>query len=45
MDDEYDKLLDGLPTGASEEIAHKGNANSDLTANFKKDYMVGKIVG
>lgn len=49
-DDETDRLLGGLPTLPSVLTENRISllfdpSPSDLTAEFKKDYMVGKIVG
>lgn len=49
MDDETDKLLTGLPHsqdyGDENRINQLFHDDSDLTAKFKKEYMVGKIIG
>ena len=47
MDDEPDRLLSGL--GRMEDTPTEDEASTedglDLTAQFKRDYMVGKVVG
>ena len=49
LDDESDKLLNGLPTFEDELQEEMINSmfreSVDLTAEFKKDYTVGKVVG
>lgn len=46
LEDEFDKMLTGLPLTPShkENLAHHFES-SDLTLKFKKDYMVGKVIG
>jgi len=46
MDNEFDKLLTGLPNGgyADKENMYGGDAG-DLTTKFKKDYIIGKVIG
>lgn len=48
VDDSTDRLLNGLPTfedDFEEKIDALFEDSVDLTAEFKKDYMVGKVVG
>lgn len=50
MEDEFDKLLTGLSLmeeEGDENIAMQlfPSENEDLTIKFKKDFLVGKIIG
>jgi tRNA A-37 threonylcarbamoyl transferase component Bud32 len=47
LDDDYDKMLTGLPVRCNEKENMKGGGRdeADLTVKFKKDYIVGKVIG
>ena len=47
MDSDYDKLLTGLSHGfqADKENVYAFPDQGDLTAKFKKDYIIGKVIG
>lgn len=48
MEDDYDRMLTGLPISQKnkENVAIEPSVDfSDLTLKFKKDYMVGKVIG
>lgn len=46
MDSEYDKLLTGLPNGGYTDKENiYGGESGDLTTKFKKDYIIGKVIG
>lgn len=46
LEDEYDRMLTGLPfiTTRKENSEPVGEC-ADLTAKFKRDYVVGKVIG
>lgn len=47
LDDDYDKMLTGLPLRSNEKENIKSGSRdeADLTVKFKKDYIVGKVIG
>ena len=46
MDSEYDKLLTGLPAHCYNNDKENILIESgDLTTKFKKDYVIGKVIG
>ena len=46
MDTDYDKLLTGLGQLASADKENQyGPIEGDLTTKFKKDYIIGKVIG
>ena len=46
MENEYDKLLTGLPTlPFADKENHIYIDSGDLTTKFKKDYIIGKVIG
>lgn len=45
LDDEYDRMLTGLPLTFNHKENSPCSDYSDLTIKFKKDYVVGKIIG
>ena len=44
MENQYDKLLTGLTHHYDKENICAGE-QGDLTAKFKKDYIIGKVIG
>jgi serine/threonine protein kinase len=44
LDDEHDRMLTGLPLPPSKENLCAGE-EGDLTAKFKREYVVGKVIG
>ena len=47
MDNQYDRLLTGLPGSCNgdKENMYGGAESGDLTTKFKKDYIIGKVIG
>lgn len=45
LEDEYDKMLSGIPLSTNFKENLMIGSEADLTLKFKKDYMVGKVIG
>lgn len=47
LDNDYDKLLTGIPSHYLDDKENLGAPieQGDLTSKFKKDYIIGKVIG
>lgn len=48
LEDDYDKMLTGIPCTkqhGKENVKALQREDADLTIRFKRDYMVGKVIG